>query len=149
MSLHEGISDSELMQKMSESDLFISVPLVSATSISAFDAIVSGCFPLLSDCGSNTDLVNLLLNENILYKKEDFLVPCVKLMSTGCSYLNACDGEELTQKIIYMSKKNLENKKGMLINLEELTKRYNRKGFLSKLLEMINTVEISDQVICI
>lgn len=148
VSLYEGVTDKELADEMGMSDLYISVPLVSATSMTAFDAISCGCFPLLSDCGSNRDLAGILEGFSEEYIAEDFLVPCSKLMSAASSYLYVCDPQELAAKVLAASKR-FEKDAGSRPLFEEFTKEYNREGFLGKLSQMIDSVEASNHVVCL
>ncbi len=143
VSLYEGLSDDDLSTEMSKSDLFVSVPLVSATSMSVFDAMSCGCIPLMSDCGSNRDVANLLASHFAEYQPEDFLIPSVHLMSNGSTYLHVCDPQVLSQKILDASKKY----KGKDTFLSEFTDGFRREGFLNKLSELLNRVEESKRVI--
>jgi len=148
VSLYEGVTDQELANEMRRADLYISVPLVSATSMASFDAISCGCLPLLSDCGSNSNLAGILAECSEGYTAEDFLVPCVKLMSAASSYLYVCDPCQMSEKILAASK-TYKKVAGRKPNFEEFTKGYNREGFLKKLSQMIDSVEESDHVVCL
>jgi len=145
VSLYEGIPDKELADEMRKTDLYISMPLVSATSMTVFDAISCGSFPLLSDCGSNHDLAGILAECLEEYTAEDFLVPCVRLMSAASSYLYVCDPQKLSKKILSVYKKNA----GKKMCFDEFTKEHNREGFLKKLSQIVDSVEVSDHVVCL
>ena len=148
VSIYEGIPDVEFVNELSKADLFISVPLVSATSMTVFDAIACNCKFLVSDCGSNRDIVNLLAEKSPQSQFDECLILCVRMMSANGSYLNICDDRELTKKIITISK-NWEKNRGKDTSLSELIKDCNREGFLNKLSEMIEQIGKYQQTICL
>jgi len=148
VSLYEGVTDIELAQEMKLADMYISVPLVSATSMSVFDAISCGCYPMLSDCGSNRDVAGLLADCFEGYEAEDFLVPCVKLYSAASTYLNVCDPQQLAEKVVTVSER-YKKDAGKSPYLEEFTNRHNREGFLAKLSQIIGDVDSSNPVVCL
>lgn len=147
VSLWEGYTEHELAQEMCQADMYISMPLVSSTSMTVFDAISCGCYPLLSDCGSNRDIAGLLA-EYSECSIDDYLIPCVRLMSAANTYLNVCDSDELARKIVTVSSK-YKKVVGKITYLDEFTKRYNREGFLTKLSQILDDVEASNHVICL
>jgi hypothetical protein len=145
VSLYEGSTDAEVSVEMSKSNIFVSVPLVSATSMSVFDAISCGCYPLMSDCGCNKDVANELCSQDSEHIPNDFLVPTVKLMSPGGSYLHISDIDVLAEKILLL----YENKKGKEELFGEFIKEHNREGFLDKLSEIISRIEKSNSAVCL
>jgi len=148
VSLYEGIESSEFAIEMSKSDIFISVPLASATSISVFDALACGCYPIMSDCGSNRNLANLLEEYKDEYCSQDFLVPTNKLMTSGGSYLAVCGPGDLADKILNVYEKCKKNK-GNRIDLSEFTVKYHRGRFLDKLSKIVLEVKKRNSIICL
>ena len=110
VSLYEGLSDGEMAIEMSKSHVFVSMSLVSASSMSVFDAISCGCYPLISDCGSNRNIANEIYSCSPEYNPGDFLIPTVKLMSSGGSYLHIPDIDALAEKILFLSEIYEKNK---------------------------------------
>jgi glycosyltransferase involved in cell wall biosynthesis len=148
VSLCEGIEPLELATEMNKSDIFVSAPLASATSISVFDALACGCHPIMSDCGSNRNLAELLEEYKDEYCYQDFLVPTSKLMTVGGSYLAVCDPEVLADKISNVHKKR-EKDKGNRRDLSEFTVEYSRGRFLDKLSKIIVEVKKRNSIICL
>ena len=144
VSLYEGSTDAELSLEMNKSHVFVSVPLVSATSMSVFDAISCGCYPLMSDCGSNRDVANEICTQYPEHSSSDFLIPAVKLMSPGGSYLHICDIDALAERILSLSII-FEKNKGKDIFSTEYIFRNNREGFINKISEVIDRVDKSEQ----
>ena len=149
VSLIDGLSVAELVKLYNSSDLFISVPMVSATSISVLESIACGCFPLLSDCGSNRDIADILENSpGGGFSTKDFLIPCIRLYTRGESYLNICDPREL-KKIICTMYEVIKKKKGNRKNLSESTIEYIESVFLNKITEMIIKSNKTKNVVCL
>ena len=149
VSLFDGLSDEELSLELNKSDVFISVPLVSATSLTVFEALACGCFPILSDCGSNTDIA-IALEEYFSgkYSRNDFLVRCIQLMTVGETYLNICDPEQLEKKMIWTFK-NQEKYAGDRKNLSVFSQQHSKRGFLDSLVEVLRQTKTSGEVLCL
>ncbi len=145
VSIFGGISHEDLASQLALSDVFVTVPLVSATSMSVFDALACGCFPILSNCGSNINLAQLLseYSQN-QYKPDDFLVKCSDLMAPGGTYLSICDCDDLAQKII-----NAYNIKGDRKVFSQFIHQYTREGFLKTVMSMLTKVKESSEILCL
>ena len=147
VSLVEGISTDELAEEYAKSDVFVSIPLVSATSMSVFEAMASGCFPIMSDCGSNRDLAVKMENELVL-NKENILVPGIELMTVGETYLTVPDPEQLATKLIW-SYKNKEKLAGYRKELEVFLQRDSKQAFVGTIVAMTETLQTSNEVLCL
>ena len=146
VSIRDEMDADELATEMNRSDVFVSVPLVSASSMSVFDALACGCYPLMSDCGSNRNVADLLEEYSGEYQAEDFLVSSSKLMTTGGVYLYVCSPEDLAAKILNLHK-NWEIDKGKRKELAEFTLEHNRGHYLEKLSKVLTEVEERNSII--
>lgn len=143
VSLTEEVSYTELCQEISRSDIFISIPMVSATSMGVFDALSCGCFPILSNIGSNADLGRLLGIFLDDYKTEDFIIPCINLIAAGGSNLGICDPQALYKKMFW-AYRNRKKIRGSRDRLSQFINNYERAGFLSSLHKMVDETIKSD-----
>jgi len=149
VSILDGVSESDMGNLYRKSDIFVSIPMITATSISVFQAMASGCFPVLSDCGSNRDIDELLskfLGSD--FSKEDFLVPCIEVMAAGDTYLHVCGKENLRKKILEAYRK-IKKYKGLKKKLSEFTLKYSQGSFLKKVADMADLVLKSNSTICL
>lgn len=149
VSIKDGVSQSELSSEYGQADLFISIPVSSATSMTVFEAMRHGCFPLMSDCGSNADLALLL--EDFFdqeYGRNDFLVRCINVMVPGESYISIADPEDLSKKIENAHRK-IEKDKGVRARFAQFSREYNPMTFLNKVVEMIEKTMHSSPVMCL
>jgi len=146
VSLLDGISEIDMSMEFGKSDIFISIPMVSGSCMSVFQAIACGCYPLLSDCGSNKDIAKLLSNfigEG--FKEGDFLVPSVELMAAGDTNLYICDKRELKKKINAAYKK-IKKYKGLRHQFSQFTLKYSQGSFLERIAEMATVVSESNKI---
>lgn len=144
VSMSDGITDEEMRDLLQSAHLYISIPLVSATSMGVFHALACGCFPILSDCGSNKDISNLLekhLDEEIC--RNNIIVPGINFMTKGETYLNICDPCQLEEKIMLFYK-NYQNHKGLRKQLFEFAHKYDHGFFIKASKKMLDTLEKSD-----
>lgn len=149
VSIFEGVLDTEMAIELSSADLFVSVPLVSATSMTVFDAVACGCFPIMSDCGSNSNVADLLEKHfKGKYRTKDFLVKCSNLMAAGGTYLSVCDVDKLTEKILKRYRNSKKNKGDSAI-LAEFTQEYTRERFLDAISSLLSRVSTASEVLCL
>ncbi len=149
VSLIDGISGDKLADEMNASDLFLSVPMVSASSVSVFEAMACGCWPLMSDCGSNRDLAGMLAKYfNQEFSRSYFTIPCIELMTVGESYLHVCKPDVLKERILAVYK-NAKKHAGQKQELAQFTRNISQEMFLNKLTSMAMTVKTSNNVICL
>jgi len=149
VSLLDGVSEIEMATEFSKSDVFVSIPMVSGSSMSVFQAMACGCYPLLSDCGSNKDIAKLLssfIKEG--FKEGDFLIPSIELMAAGDTHLYVCDKNELKKKINAAYRK-VKKYKGLRNRFSEFTVKYSQGSFLEKVAEMATVVSESNTKICL
>jgi glycosyltransferase involved in cell wall biosynthesis len=147
VSLVEGISTDELAEEYAKADVFVSIPLVSATSMSVWEAMASGCFPIMSDCGSNRDLVEKLEKKEITeFSRDSLLVPGIKLMTVGETYLTVSNPVGLKKRLLWMHK-NREKMEGYREELSVFSKQDSKQAFIEVLAKMIKTLETSNEVL--
>lgn len=140
VSIIDGFEPQEYVEEIKNTDLFVSIPMFSATSMTVFEALQYGCYPLMSECGSNIDIsaeLSKFLGEGT---RNRFTVPCINLLTTGESYLNICYPEALKEKIkeIYISRKKIQ---GYNTKFYEFTLNHPLSNFLSKIDKMIQKVK--------
>ena len=147
VSLIEGISTDELADEYAKADVFISISLVSATSMSVWEAMDGGCFPIMSDCGSNRNLAEKLERKGIAeFSRESLLVPGIKLMTAGETYLTVSSPAELKKRLYWMYK-NYEKIKGHRGELVVFSQKNSKRAFVEVLAEMMKTLETSNEVL--
>ncbi len=149
VSLLDGISEIDMAAEFGKSDVFVSIPMISGSSMSVFQAMACGCYPLLSDCGSNKDIAKLLsdfVGEG--FKEGDFLIPSIELMAAGDTHLYVCDKHELKKKINAAYRK-LKKHKGLRKQFSEFTLKYSQGSFLEKVAEVATVVSESNTKICL
>lgn len=149
VSLMDGMTELEMSQEMQKSHVFVSIPMVTATSMSVLQAIACGCYPVMSDCGTNRDIAKMLsdfLGDG--YEQEDFLVPSIEIMAAGDTYLNVCGKEDL-QKTIARACIKVEKDKGLNRKLSEFIPEYSQGNFLKKVVEMATSVLESESALCL
>jgi len=149
VSITDGYSDEEFAEELSLSDIFVSIPITSSTSMSVLEAMACGCYPLMSSCGSNLYLAEELsdyLGNN--FRTEDFIVQTIKVMVPGEHYVNVPMPDDLKEKMLN-AQRNLRNNKGLREKFEEFTKKYNRDTFFETIDETIEKVLVSNPVVCL
>lgn len=149
VSLLDGISEVDMSVEFSKSDVFISIPMISGSSMSVFQSMACGCYPLLSDCGSNKDIARLLsdfMGEK--FKEGDFLIPSIELMAAGDTHLYVCSKTELKKKIDSAYRK-IKKYKGLRKQFSEFTLKYSQGSFLEKVAEIATVVSESNIKICL
>jgi glycosyltransferase involved in cell wall biosynthesis len=150
VSLVEGISTDELAEEYAKADVFVSIPLVSATSTSVWEAMAAGCIPLMSDCGSNRDLAIKLEKKmgTAEFSRERLLVPGIELMTVGETYLQVSDPEALADRLSWMHK-NREKLEGYRGELAVFSQKDSKQAFMKDLVKVIETLEASNEVLCL
>lgn len=149
VSLFEGLSDQELALELNKSDVFVSVPLVAGTSMTIFEALACGCFPIMSECGSNFDIaVALEKHFGGKYTRNDFLVRSIPLLTVGETYINICDPEQLARKIVWAFE-NKEKHEGDRGYLSVFSQKHTRKAFLVALAKILEGTRSSEEVLCL
>lgn len=149
VSLLEGIPEIEMAKEYAKSDIFVSIPMISATSMSVYQAIGSGCYPVLIDGGSNSEIAAELaefLGEG--FTKEDFIVPSIQVMAAGDTYLSVCGKDELKDKIRIAYQK-VKKHKGLRKRLSEFTLKHSQGSFLEKVAELAKMVLESNATMCL
>lgn len=139
VSLLEGVGEEKMCELFRQAQIFVSIPMICATSMSVFQALACGCYPLLSDVGTNRDIATNLAKFLGDFQPEDFLIPTIEVMAAGETYLHICGKEAVKSKIIYANEI-LKKHKGLPQRLSEFTLQYSQSGFLEKVLQMTKTV---------
>jgi len=138
ISLFEGLSVQELSNKLYESHLFVSVPMISSSSCSVYEAIFCGCMPLVIEGGSHEEAVYRCLGNNIDSLKERMIVRSWPLMNSGQGYLRICDPKELEEKILYFYNIFQEGKGPWTSNL---VCKYTNTKFLQEFFELVKNID--------
>lgn len=150
ISMIDGISDVELSNQYNKSDIYLSASMFSGCGLSVFESMSCGCLPILSNTSSYIDIADIVekyLNINQL-KRKDLIIDDTKLMTVGETYLSICNSSDIQLKLI--NALNFLNKyKGFKNQISEISKEYTQKGFLSKLLELINNSAKSQKKLCL
>lgn len=143
VSLCDGHSDLELSKIMSGSDIYLSTSMVSGSSITAFEAISCGCFPLMTDSPCNRDLAEHLSEYFYpdFFDTDDFLIRSIRLLTTGEVYLYICDPQDAIEKINNYLSKVQKRGKGFRKELQNFSRKYRNDTFLDKTLQMMEKLE--------
>jgi len=147
VSINEGYPEKDFQRELACSDVFISVAGNAPTGMAAMNAIACGCVPLLSDIGSHRDIAEDLAELSPKFKRSDFLVPCIEIMTRGEVYASICKPESLREKILNLHEK--IKKGGHRIFSQEFVERYNHRNFLNRVSEMVKVIESSNPTLCV
>lgn len=149
VSIVEGLPDKELADEYCQSDVFVSIPVNAATSMTVFEALSYGCYPILTDCGSNTEIVKELaiFLDNKQYE-NDFLVRTIPVLVPGETYIGIPDPEDLKRKIV-TAHETLKKNEGIREGFVEFSKKYKRRLFLEKMTVLLERVVNSSPVVCL
>jgi glycosyltransferase involved in cell wall biosynthesis len=148
VSLVDGYPSAELAEILNNSDIFISIPMVSGSGMSIFEALRCGCWPVLSDCGISPEITELLVNFSSNFQRNDFLIPCIKTMTRGECYLSMVCPDKLKESLknLLQNKKNI---KGSRKAFSECVKRLDNSRFLADVRRIIQEVQKSKEVLCL
>lgn len=133
VSLIDGISDLELADFYNNSDIYLHVPMSSATSMSVFQAVSCGCLPILSNVGCNINFAEMI--GQIGVNKDNILINCIELMTKGENYLHICDPSDLEKKIGFWCN-NIKKHKGLRNELSQFM-NHGHTAFLKKIADMV------------
>lgn len=150
VSLIEGISTDELAEEYAKADVFVSIPLVSATSMSVLEAMAAGCIPIMSNCGSNKDLATKIENELGIteFSRETLLVPGIELMTIGETYLTISEPAELADRLTWVYK-NIEKLEGYKGEVAVFSQKDSKQAFVKHIVAMTKTLKTSNEVLCL
>ncbi len=143
----EGIPERDLVAELNAADVFVSAHMTAATSCGAWEALACGCYPLLSDCGSNRDIEEELIREGAI-KKEGILLRCIELMTTGEASLNICDPIDMEKKILGVYR-DIKKNKGDQSRFSVFTIKYDESQFLQKVSEMSVRISRVNNTLCV
>ena len=152
VSVMDGYSNKDFQAELSSSDLFVSIPMNSASGLTLFEAVACGCIPIMSDVGCHGEISEIFGNLLPGFKSEDLLVPCVDLLVKGEVYLGICDPEALRSRISYAKKcmkKKVHKKEGHKEHLKEFVKDHKSDHFLKKVIGMVENVYKIDTKLCV
>ena len=149
VSTMEGLVEDELADKYRAASIFLALSVVSATSLTVFESLRAGCWPIMNNCGSNKDLAEFL--ENSLHGevcRDEFLVESITLMVPGETYISIPDPRDLKEKIMN-AKEKTERNKGMRERFHQFSMRYDGSAFCSRLERILSQVVGSRTSICL
>jgi hypothetical protein len=147
VSLTDGYSEEEYAQELAASDVFVSVSLNSSSALSVFEALAYDCWPVMTDAGSHRDVAAMIEEISPEFQRNDFLVPGIKVMTTGEVYVNICRPDLLGEKILEVHGK--IKKGGHRTFSQEFISSHNRKTFLTDVMELIEAVKRTNSTICV
>ena len=147
VSMNEAYSEEDFQRELARSDVFISVAGNAPTGMAAVDAIACGCAPLLSNVGCHKDIAEDLAETSPKFKRNDFLIPCIEVMTRGEVYASVCKPESLRDKILNLHKK--IKKGGLRVISQEFVDSYDRRNFLSTVSRMVKVIESSNPTLCV
>ncbi len=149
VSLTDGYSADDFEKELVVSDIFVSASLTASSGFSVFDAISSGCLPVMSNTGCHRDIAAMF--EELLpeFKRNDFLVPCIEMMAIGETYLDVCDPQKLKRKIIGLYQKKKNKKEGHKSVFREFVQSHHRKMFFKDVITMIEAVNKANPALCV
>jgi len=132
VSLKDGVSESELNELLNQNHVFLSSSVMSASSISVFEALATGCVPLLSRQGSDEEIMNLL-NENF-EEKDLFLFETLPFLTMGEKNIYMPMIKSLSQKIkqLYELIENEKKYKDFIKKILKFSKGFDKRFFLNK-----------------
>ena len=128
VSLIDGLSSCEYSSALNRSDVFVSIPMSSSCSLSVFEALATGCHPIMTDCGVNRELATLL-HEATDLEREDFLAQGIEIVGGGGYTAIIADPKALGQ-ILVATHKILQKRKGHNELLSEFTQSISWSGSL-------------------
>lgn len=147
VSLIDGINDDDMSILLNSADVFVSVPMICASSMSVMSALACGCYPVLSDVGTNRNIVEELCKYlNGGFSPDDFLVRSIEVMGVGETYLSVCDRSELAKKIV-KAHETLKKFEGLRKRFSQFTRNFSQSAFLEKVLNMATSVLESQQTL--
>ena len=147
VSINEAYSEDKFHRELSKCDMFISASGHASTGMAAFDAIACGCVPLLSDVGAHRDIAERLAEMSPEFKRDDFIVPCIEVMTKGEVYTSVCDPKLLRKGILNLHNK--IKKGGHRIFSQQFVDSYDRRKFLSKISKMVEATKCSNPTLCV
>ncbi len=147
VSINEAYPEDKFHEELSKCDMFISASGHASTGMAAFDAIACGCAPLLSDVGAHKDIAEGLAEISPKFKRNDFLVPCIEVMTRGEVYTSVCNPRLLKERILNLHKK--IKKGGYRVFSQQFVDSYDRRNFLSKISGVVEATERSNPTLCV
>ena len=147
VSVNEAYPEEDFQKELARSDVFISVASNAPTGIAAIDAVACGCVPLLSNIGSHRDIAKELTRISPKFKRNDFLVPCIEIMTRGEVYTSICRPESLRERILNLHDK--IKKGGQRVLSPEFVDSCDRRNFLSRVSKMVQAIESSNPTLCV
>jgi glycosyltransferase involved in cell wall biosynthesis len=110
------IDNNDLPKLLQESNLYISMPITEGVSASLFEAMASGCFPIVTDIPGNSAWIK--------NKENGILVPSEDFNSLASEIEWAFKNRELRQKAIIENRKMVEENANYSINMKKIAQKY-------------------------
>ncbi len=110
------INNNDLPKLLQESNLYISMPTTEGVSASLFEAMASGCFPIVTDLPGNRSWIN--------HKENGVLVPSQNIQQLASEIEWAFKSSEVRQKAIFQNRKFVEENANYAMNMKKIANVY-------------------------
>lgn len=137
VSIKESQPASFLSSKLANTDICVSIPMVSSSSMSIWDIMACGCLPVVSNQGSHAEIIKKL-SSAIGLDESSLIVKSSCFTSMGEFDLYIADSDDLLDKIYNLE--NIIKNKNLRKDIITFSLNYQREVFLFKLTELMNTV---------
>lgn len=139
-SINDGRSDKELNDLLNKNHFFASSSILSSSSIGLFEAMATGCIPIVNDQGSDAEILRDL-EENIK-EKGNFTYGSVPVLMSGEKYLQMPRVDLMVKKIVEAKDFLKEKKKyqGLINDICEYSKGYSHFNFVNKISDLAKEI---------
>jgi glycosyltransferase involved in cell wall biosynthesis len=112
------ISNHDLPQLLQESNIYVSMPTTEGVSASLFEAMASGCFPIVTDLPGNRSWIKSMENGT--------LVPSENIEKLASEIEWAYNAIEIRQKAILVNRKFVEENANYAVNMRKIAAAYHQ-----------------------
>ena len=120
------INNTELPKLLQKANIYISMPTTEGVSASLFEAMASGCFPIVTDLPGNSNWIN--------HKINGVLVPCCDEKILADSIIWTYSNHEIMEKAMLENRHFVEENANYAINMKKISEKYH---------ELINQNQVS------
>ena len=110
------IDNNDLPKLLQESNFYISMPTTEGVSASLFEAMASGCFPLVTDLPGNRSWIN--------HKENGALVPSEDINTLVDEIIWAYQNPKIRQNAILKNRKFVEENANYTMNMKKIAQVY-------------------------
>jgi len=137
ISLNYGCTDQELNILLNKYSIYVSNSMFSSTSTGLFEALSSGCIPLVNRQGSDEEIINKL--KDFVGEIDYFIYESLPFLTMGEKYIYIPKFDSLAEKLLKIEDliKNKEKYRRILGNISEFIKGYSHCIFINRIDEMI------------